>query len=375
MNRDDSNDDLAATFQASAVGDYGPATSNRNLSRPQADAQAELRSEMSKSWDGTSATYRLGFSGMAIQGLPKRFSCGRVGIHQVAGPIQTQSTYIIQRPGWIPQFDKTMHRGPVLVGDGLILTVCELPVRIPPHKHLATQFEIWHDEVVAAVGVLVAMLDDRVAQQEIFEDLIVVEGPQANATTVIDCSRRVRSFVPTKVITSTQRDGFNKLASWASQDDSAVHVAARWYLRGAQAGPTPDAIVNFWIALEALVPPKSKGRTTDVKGVEGALRNAGWEPGSWDPSIGRCAGLRAKIVHQGEDQSEGLHQVFYALESAVRIVLRYQLNMLGESWPVNVGQTNLPRPLTKLAEQFHSNPRTTIRLIEDERDRTSRRSN
>jgi hypothetical protein len=81
--------------------------------------------------DGQQAQYRLAFVAMEVPGLPALVRIGPVEITQQPGPIWTQHTYIRQRPGWRPHYDKTMHQGYLQVGDGLQLTLAELPVVVP----------------------------------------------------------------------------------------------------------------------------------------------------------------------------------------------------------------------------------------------------
>jgi hypothetical protein len=65
---------------------------------------------------------------MEVFGMPDQFHVGTARISHTTGPIRTQRTQIVQRPGWRPLFEKSMEH--VLVGDGLPLTVCELEVTV-----------------------------------------------------------------------------------------------------------------------------------------------------------------------------------------------------------------------------------------------------
>jgi len=348
-------------FRATDAVDYGAVPSKRE-GRDEAAAARSLIPQ-ADTLDGASALFRIAYVGMPIEGLPDCFRCGRVIVSQEMGPIDTQSTYILQRPGWIPHFDKTMHRGPVEVGAGLALTLCVLPVTVPVNAHVEPALAVWRDEVRAAIAMVAVMLDDRVAQQEVLEDLVVLNDDRTKQIGMLDRAPRVRNFPPSKVILAAQRRGLGKLATWESEAESADHVAARWYLKAANAGPTPDAIVYLWIALEALAPARGKGRSTDVKGVEELIRQAGVEPSDWPaPDVGRCAGIRGEIVHHGKEEPALLHDGFYSLEAMVRLLLRYRLGVLDESWPLNVNKTNLPPPYDKIAEQRMSQKPWTSRL-------------
>lgn len=356
--------DLAQTLRTNAAHNYGWAPSGRD--QQDGEDLAASRPAKIKSWDGSPAIFRMAFVGMPIAGLPERFTVGRVVITQTPGPVRTQATYILQRPGWVPHFDKTMHKGSVEVGEGLVLTVCHLPVTIPTGEHLSRHFEMWRDEVLAATAVVAALLDDRIAQQEVLEDLVVYDSAGAEPVGMLDMSARVRTFPPTKRVTSAQQAGLQKLTNWASDSQTPSHVAARWYLRAVSSGPTPDAIVHLWIALEALVPAQGGGKSSDVKGVEDGLSAAGFDPSTWSPSIGRCAGLRARIVHHGEEWPELLAEGFYALEAAVRILLRKELDVLAEAWPAEVHSTNLKWPFSQLAERLMPHATTSMRRVEDD---------
>jgi len=353
--------DMTRGIRAAEAINYGAVPSKREGR----DGLLHGRTQQADTLDGASALFRIAYVGMPIKGLPDHFKCGSVIVSQEMGPIDTQSTYILQRPGWIPHFDKTMHRGPIAVGEGLALTVCVLPVTIPIDAHVGTAFDVWRDEVRAAIAMVAVMLDDRVAQQEVLEDLIVFNDDSTKPIGMLDMALRVRSFPSTKVISSAQRRGLAKLAKWESQAESPNHVAARWYLRATNAGPTPDAIVYLWIALEALAPAQGKGKSSDVRGVEELIKQAGADPSDWTPSVGRCAGIRAEIVHHGKEEPTLLLEGFYSLEAMVRFLLRYRLDILEESWPLNVNKTNLTPPLGKIADRISRKARTTMKLIHD----------
>ncbi len=223
-----------ASVSASAY-DYGPAPSGQGEPEADADLAASRPPEVESS-DGSSAVFRMAFAAMSVPGLPDRFSSGRVVITQTPGPIRTQTTHIVQRPGWVPQFDKTTHKGPVIVGDGLVLTVCHLPVTIPTGKHMSPYFEMWRDEVLAAIAVVAVLLDERIAQEEVLEDLIVLDSAGLEAVAMVDMSTRVRHFAPTKRVASAQHLGLRKLADGPNDAQTPSHVAARCYLRATGAG-------------------------------------------------------------------------------------------------------------------------------------------
>lgn len=295
--------------------------------------------------------YRLIFRGMRVPGFPESLDIGGVQVVQTKGPIWTQRTDIRQGPGWRPVYDKEMRRFPV--GDGVDLTVCILRVRLIEDLSSA-DLERWHAEADAAAGIVAAILDERVAQEKIGEDLIVLKASGAPETAV-DHAVRVREFPPTNRMSGDLRRGARRLAGIDLSRPSASHAAFRWYLRAAQEGPTPDAIVALWIALEVLAKPaygtklsSSLRRRGDVEWVENAAREAGANPDQLVPSIGRLAGLRAEIVHGGIERPKLLGEGFYALEALTRRLIRHHLGV-SSGWPLRPDQPALRGPLGLLA--------------------------
>jgi hypothetical protein len=64
---------------------------------------------------------------------------------------------------------------------------------------------------------------------------------------------RLRTFLPFDV-TDEEKATLDDLAGLQTKDLVPLTEAARWYLKAAQEGPTADAIVYLWIAIEALTP-------------------------------------------------------------------------------------------------------------------------
>lgn len=288
---------------------------------------------------------------MRVPGFPESLDIGRVQVVQTKGPIWTQRTDIRQNPSWRPVYDKEMRRFPV--GDGFDLTVCIL--QVPLGEALSSaDLEHWHAEAAAAAGVAAAILDERVAQERIAEDLIVFDDSGVPETAA-DHAVRVREFPPTNRMSRALRRDAARLAELDLSRPDAPHAAFRWYLRAAQEGPTPDAIVAFWIALEALAKPpygtklpSSLRRRGDVEWVEVAARQAGADPDQLVPTIGKLAGLRAEIVHGGIERPELLGNGFYALEALTRMLIRHHLG-LRAGWPLSPDQPSHRGPLGLLA--------------------------
>ncbi len=142
-----------------------------------------------------------------------------------------------------------------------------------------------------------------------------------------DARTRLRTFLPFDV-TDEERKALREFAELQTAELTPLAEAARWYLRGAQEGPAADAIVYFWIAIEALTPH----RTTSPKTVEAMLVSAGFDPDTFgEPNLGRLAGLRADIVHSGSRNHPLIETGYYRLETVVRVLIRAAAG-ISSSW-------------------------------------------
>ncbi|GAA1990248.1 hypothetical protein GCM10009718_29940 [Isoptericola halotolerans] len=56
---------------------------------------------------------------------------------------------------------------------------------------------------------------------------------------------------------------------------------------------------------------------------------------------------------------------FYSLEEMVRLLLRHRLGVASEAWPLDIQETNLKRPLGKVAERLRGKAKVTMRLLHD----------
>lgn len=313
---------------------------------------------------GTTGQYRLVLRGMRVPGLADELCVGRVVLHQTDGPVWTQRTHVVQAPGWRPTYTKAMDRGPVEVADGYRLTIALLDVRLP--DDLASAFRLWRDECMAAVAFLVSVLDERVAQEVLAEDL-VLDDVRGEPRAVADITTQVREFTPTERVLKRDLPALNALASLDPAAESPINAAARWYLRAVQGGVRPDAIVFFWIALEALSKPpfgtkltKEQRKISDVGWVEKATAAAGIDPSGLQVSIGKLAGLRAQIVHGGIEAPALLRDGHYTLEMIVRAVLRHAIELPASGWPLRPGESRLRGPLAWLLARV-GKPRTVWR--------------
>jgi hypothetical protein len=267
--------------------------------------------------------YRLGFSSVPLAGMPDHIRVGGVDIYRAIGPVATQQTLLRQRHGLPVVFDKAMDLG-VDVAANEVLTICQI-TDVPP-KDPGAAFIGWREEAHGALGMLAAVLDDRVAIEERFEDLIQIRAdvPASSA----DSRSRVRTFLPFDV-TEEELRAMDDLGRLRLGEVPERAEAARWYLRGARQGPTADAVVCLWIAIEALTP----ARSTSPKIVEVMLIAAGFDP-AWlgGVTVGTLAGLRADIVHKGIREDPRIRDGFYRLEAIARVLIRQSAGITS-SWP------------------------------------------
>jgi len=313
----------------------------------------------------TPAQYRLALTSMPVPGLPDSLAVGRVVIYQADGPLWTQRTHVTQRPGWRPTYVKHMDQGVVELAAGYRLTICTIDVTVP--TDLIVAMREWRDEALAALAFVVAVLDERIAQEVLAEDVLLFDDAGA-AKFAADHVNQIRSFIPSQRVLEPHRQVLASMRDMDPAESSPVVAAARWYLRAAQTGVTPDAVVFLWIALEALTKPaygtkltKTEKKLSDVDWVERGLQQAGLDPTRVEPSVGRLAGLRAEIVHGGVESPALLRDGYYTLEVLVRILLRHELGIGPFAWPVMPGASNLKRPLAEAAEALQRFPRTRWR--------------
>lgn len=283
----------------------------------------DLRETGSIPDDPDAIVYRLGFSSVPIAGMPDEFQVGEVKVSRIVGPILTQQTRVRQRHGLPIIFDKSMTLG-VEVGHGEVMTVCE--TYREPEPDLGGAIMGWREEARAALGILAALLDDRVAIEIRFEDMITMSAGKPIGSA--DARTLLRSFLPFDV-TGEERQAISELADIDATKLGPLSEAARWYLKAAEAGPTSDAVVYLWIAIEALTPH----RTTSPKTVESMLVASGFNP-EWlgDLPMGRLAGVRADIVHKGERDHPLVRAAHYRLETVVRVLIRNAAGV-SSSWP------------------------------------------
>lgn len=287
---------------------------------------------------------------MQVINLPDSFQVGNVRVENVSGPIETQRTTILQEAGFEPSFIKWMEHPKV--GAGRPITVYSLDVILPDDIMSAT--DAWRSEALAVAGFLAMFLDERLAQEELFEDVSVLD-PNGTVLARLDVVPLVRTFEPTHPWLPEFEEELVRFE--ASQATPGLRAACRWYLRAVMAGPTADGFVLLWVAVEALLPAPGGARSrNEVRAVEAALQRADpkLDPKAIDPTVGRMAGLRAQIVHQGVESNPTIKNAFYTLESLVRLLLRFKFSVAG-GWPYFPSQPMLVEELLASPRK----PRTT----------------
>lgn len=299
--------------------------------------------------EGFSAIYRIGFRSMLVEGMPEQVTLAGAVVRQTLDPVETNQTLILQQRGlsltWIKERNDAVE-----LGAGISKFVFHVPFTVSDNSVI--DFGQMRDRALSAVGLLAVVLDERVALEELFQDVLLVHPEADDGTGIVDAGLQVRSFLP-RVFDRVEE---NSLATHpeSSLFDPEVSVAARWYLKAAQAAPGPDAIVFFWIALEALVP--SEGKKV-VKAVEDALASTELPSQDLQISIGKLYGLRADIVHKGIEDLPRIRESYYVLEQVTRVLLRGKPELRSE-WPASVGENTWPEPTKSLIDRLWARPRT-----------------
>jgi len=272
--------------------------------------------------DVDEVVYRLGLSCEPVPGLPNDLAVGDVAVEFVHGPVRAQQTLLRQRFGVPVIFDKSMRREEVATNGVITL----LSITTTPPESLEDGFAVWRPQALAAAGMLAAVLDERVAGREVFEDAIVFhEGTFIGAA---DMRGRVRTYLPFEVNRADRR-ALDRLAELTASESSPVARAARLYRRAALEGPTADAYAMLWVAAECF----SEHRSPSKKDIEKALKAGGMNPDGLPISIGRLIELRGKIQHHGVESDDRLTMAFYEMEAVVRTLIRQEAEIEGGWWP------------------------------------------
>jgi hypothetical protein len=311
---------------------------------------------------GFPATHRLVFRAMAVPGFPDELFIGPIRITQTTGPIRTQVTRVRQEPGLRPTFYKRMEAREI--GAGEVLTVAEHDAVVS--EDLSGSMAAYYSASLAATGLVASVLDERIAQEVLAVDLLIFDEERAEVIGAADYVPNIRTFQSANAMLEPHTRALAEIGAGAEvETESPLLLGARWYLRAAQLGPVADAIVFFWIALEALAKPPYGAKLTsdersrpDVAWVEQAVAGAGFDPSDLSPSVGRVAGVRAEIVHGGRTEPSELRPAYYMLEQLTRLLLRHRLGIAELGWPLAPDNSNLRRPYRDEAERLHQEPTT-----------------
>lgn len=295
---------------------------------------------------GDRALYRAVFRGMQVHGLPEELTVVGATLRFRQGAALVQRTDLSQRAGYPLVFDKSMSQG-VPVGEGQWLTLVEVET-----DNYAGAFKEAISEArqraESAAAFVAAILDERVGQEMLAENLLIFDGEEPIA--IVDLRELVRNYLPFEA-RETERDALTALGDL--ELPRHAETAARWYLRGAQAGPSVDGVIFLWFAVEALT------GTSKKKPIEEALRRAGRDPADQGLTVGELHGLRSSFVHDRPNSesppAEKVKQGFYDLEAMVKTLLRHELGV-HSTWPAHSASRVFHPPWQELVEEAWSSP-------------------
>lgn len=250
---------------------------------------------------GVRGEYRLVHSGMPVDGFP-RVEVGDVVVEQTDSHLWHQFVDVRQIIGaWPPEFENLTDQRIVEPGPERCFTVARVPVTLES-EHVAATMALLRLQAESAVGVVAAILDERIAIAPVFEDIIVFD-PAGSPAAALDVSPRIRNCFPRETLSEAQRNALGTLRDTPILDQPKQVAAARCYLKAAQHGPTPEGVILMCVALEALIPDPATGKPSfNVRHIETELRARDFDLSRLAIPIGPLAGLRADIVHHGIDR-------------------------------------------------------------------------
>lgn len=299
-------------------------------------------------YEGRLAFFRLVLAGSHIPGWKRPLHVGKVTMIPWSGPVTVQSTYVMQvsdhpgesdKIGYETRYEKITHRRDV--GRGRALTVVVRPFYANLER-LLSDMEILERESLAALGSVAAVFDERFALEELGENLVLMDSSEVVPERFVDVSWRVRSYRPDVAFPEQPPE----LAP--SAVSPPVNQAARWYLKGSREGPTADGVMWLCTAIESLVEPlPGQSRRFNRKAIEAAIIGAQDDPHRFQPDIGRVAGLRASVVHEGMEDPELLHDGFYVLEEIARLLIRHRLSF-DAGWPLRPSDDEERSPVSRI---------------------------
>lgn len=309
---------------------------------------SEPRADIADAFCGLRAVYRLGYLSMEVPGLPNVLRLGDVFVSQITGPLETQITTIVQEPGLSPVFHKWMEKP--FVGAGRHITVLSLEIQVG--QDVSESLATCRAKCETVAGVLVALMDERIAEELILEDMTIL-ADDGTVRAVVDERKRVRTYEASHRWFERFEAEIEKVEALDHDEYLRLGAAVRWYHRAVLAGPTAESFVMLWIAIEAAVPAAGGAQSrNEVRAVEEAIAGADPTldiPADIVPSVGRMAGLRARIVHQGLEDDVELSESWYMLEAITRLLVR-NIGRITGGWPFFPDQSMLRDPFSRLKE-------------------------
>jgi hypothetical protein len=244
---------------------------------------------------GKKAVFRQVYLGSRLSNVD-RLEVGGVQVHQLEGPIEAREVFIQQLPtpeqvSWV----KAHHQHGF--GIGALVTLADLHVTVD--EQLGLHMGRWKKQCSAALGLVAACLDERGTYRLLVENLIVYETDGSIAG-VVDVAPSIRTFGPSREWNQAASDALEGL-----QSDDALRTACRWFLRAVVSGPGEAGLLWLATTIESLVNDPAVGKPAfDVKRIRQAFEIAGGKESELPLGIGRCAGLRAQIVHKGPNRTK-----------------------------------------------------------------------
>ncbi len=301
----------------------------RDMGRVNAAATEEHRIGQPTGISGKKAVFRQVYLGSRLPNVD-RLEVDGVHVHQLEGPVEAREVFIQQLP--TPErvsWAKAYHQH--AFGIGALVTLADLHVTVD-EQALGLHMGRWSKQCSAALGLVAACLDERATYRLLVENLIVYETDGSIAG-VADVAPGIRTFGPFRDWDHAAKDALEAL-----EPDDALRTACRWFLRAVVSGPGETGMLWLATTIESLVNEPGTGKPAfDVKRIHEAFQAAGGNETELPLGIGRCAGLRAQIVHKGTEEDENLRAAWYSLETVARTLLRDRF-AYSSPWPLHPGQ-------------------------------------
>lgn len=187
---------------------------------------------------------------MEIPDLPDRLQFGRVALVRGTGPVTTQRTSVVQRPGDELVFEKTLDPF-VTVGDALPLTLLEIEdTLLGPSVDEA--IDRWYAEAAGVAGFVSALLDERLFQRPVLEDVVIFDEEGREVIGAADARMRVRHFLPYP-ISDHELEALDNLGADVPAGHPGIGRSPLVSSSSSVGSPVADGVVFLWIAVDALL--------------------------------------------------------------------------------------------------------------------------